>query len=60
MESVSTPRISARQIDSFTGRNVMIVGKVMQLRGDSAIIEAEGQITAMLNRVSSRPLFFPG
>ncbi len=53
MESVSTPRISGRLIDSFVGRNVMIVGKVLQLRGDSAIIEAEGQITALLNRVST-------
>ncbi|KAK7751686.1 hypothetical protein SLS62_006347 [Diatrype stigma] len=50
MEPVSTPRISGRIIDGFVGRNVMIVGKVLQLRGDSAIIESEGQITAMLNR----------
>lgn len=52
MEPVSTPRISGRIIDGFVGRNVMIVGKVLQLRGDSAIIESEGQITAILNRVS--------
>ncbi|RYP04906.1 hypothetical protein DL765_010008 [Monosporascus sp. GIB2] len=50
MEPVSTPRISGQLIGSYVGRNVMIVGKVLQLRGDSAIIDAEGQITIMLNR----------
>ncbi|RYP07064.1 hypothetical protein DL764_002755 [Monosporascus ibericus] len=50
MEPVSTPRISGQLIGSYIGRNVMIIGKVLQLRGDSAIIDAEGQITIMLNR----------
>ncbi|KAH9901834.1 replication factor A protein 3 [Xylariomycetidae sp. FL2044] len=50
MESVSTPRISAGLISNYVGRNVIVVGKVLQLRGDSAIIDAEGQITVMLNR----------
>ncbi|KAI0123080.1 replication factor A protein 3 [Xylariales sp. AK1849] len=49
MESVSTPRISGRNLDSYIGRNVTVVGKVLQLRGDTAIIEAEGQITVNLN-----------
>jgi hypothetical protein len=51
MESTSTPRISGQLIDSYVGRNVMVVGKVTQLRGDTAIIDAEGQVTANLNRV---------
>ena len=52
MESISTPRISSQLIDSYVGQNVMVVGKVQQLRGDTAVIDAEGQITANLNRVS--------
>lgn len=48
----STPRISGELISSFVGRNVIVVGKVLQLLGDSAIIDAEGQITVMLSRVS--------
>lgn len=52
MESTSTPRISSPLVDSYVGQNVMVIGKVQQLRGDTAVIEAEGQITANLNRVS--------
>ncbi|KAK7966106.1 replication factor A protein 3 [Apiospora aurea] len=50
MESISTPRISSQLIDSYVGQNVMVVGKVQQLRGDTAVIDADGQITANLNR----------
>lgn len=57
MEATSTPRISSSYLDSYVGRNVMIVGKVIQLRGDQAIVDADGHITAHLNRVSP-PLSF--
>ncbi|KAI0897785.1 replication factor A protein 3-domain-containing protein [Annulohypoxylon nitens] len=50
MESTSTPRISATLMDSYVGQNVIIVGKVVQLRGDTAFLEADGQIQANLNR----------
>ncbi|KAI1776327.1 replication factor A protein 3 [Hypoxylon cercidicola] len=50
MESVSTPRISAALMDSYVGHNVIIVGKVLQLRGDTAFLEADGQVQANLNR----------
>ncbi|OTB07789.1 hypothetical protein M426DRAFT_8388 [Hypoxylon sp. CI-4A] len=50
MEQTSTPRISAALMDSFVGRNVIIVGKVVQLRGDTAFLEADGQVQANLNR----------
>ncbi|KAI5865493.1 replication factor A protein 3-domain-containing protein [Durotheca rogersii] len=50
MEQTSTPRVSAALIDSFVGQNVIIVGKVLQLRGDTAFIESDGQIQASLNR----------
>ena len=45
----STPRISGELIiSSFVGRNVIVVGKVLQLLGDSAIIaRTAGWIWAM-------------
>ncbi|KAI0108609.1 hypothetical protein GGR51DRAFT_570356 [Nemania sp. FL0031] len=49
MEPVSTPRISANMLDSYVGQNVIVVGKVMQLRGESALLDANGQVTALLN-----------
>ncbi|KAJ2978121.1 hypothetical protein NUW58_g7592 [Xylaria curta] len=52
MESVSTPRISADMLDSYVGQNVILVGKVMQLRGESALLDANGQVNALLNRES--------
>jgi len=53
MEATSTPRVSGPFLDNYVGRNVMVVGKVVQLRGDQAIIDADGNVTAHLNRVSS-------
>ena len=50
---MSTPRILAEHLDSFVGRAVIIVGKVLQLRGNYAVIDAEGQITILLTPVSS-------
>ncbi|KAI0021903.1 replication factor A protein 3-domain-containing protein [Xylariomycetidae sp. FL0641] len=50
MESVSTPRISATMLQSYVSQNVIIVGKVVQLRGETAIVDADGQVTAHLNR----------
>lgn len=51
MESISTPRVSGRYIDSYINRTVMVVGKVIQLRGSEALIEADGQININLNPV---------
>ncbi|ROW09091.1 hypothetical protein VMCG_02955 [Cytospora schulzeri] len=50
MESQSTPRLTAPYLDSYRGRNVMVIGRVVQLRGDQATIDADGAITAHLNR----------
>jgi replication factor A3 len=52
MEGTSTPRICGPYLDSYVGRNVMVIGKVVQLRGDQATVDAEGNVTAHLNRVS--------
>lgn len=51
MESRSTPRVTAAYLDAFVGQNVLIVGQVTQLRGESAVINADGDIDAKLNRV---------
>ncbi|KAK4229819.1 replication factor A protein 3 [Podospora fimiseda] len=48
----STPRVTCAYLNSYVGKNVMIVGKVIQLRGDEALIDADGNITAHLNRDS--------
>ena len=52
----STPRVSGPYLDSYVSRNVMVIGQVVQLRGDQAIVDADGNVTANLNRVR----FFPG
>lgn len=60
MDAVSTPRVTCAYLNSYVGRNVMIVGKVIQLRGEEALIDADGNITAYLNRVSiCLPSCFP-
>jgi replication factor A3 len=57
-EQLSAPRITAAYLDSFVGRLVTIVGKVTQLRGEQATIDADGVVTVVLNRVSLLPLCF--
>lgn len=49
------PRINAPLLERFQGRVVRIVGKVLELRGDTATIDSHGSITAYLDRVR----FFP-
>ena len=57
MEATATPRVTSQYLDNYVGRNVMVVGKVVQLRGDTAVVDADGNVTAHLNRVSkSSPL----
>ncbi|KAK4137583.1 replication factor A protein 3 [Trichocladium antarcticum] len=50
MEATSNPRITCGYLNTYVGRNVIIVGKVIQLRGDEALIDADGNITVNLNR----------
>lgn len=59
MEAVATPRVTCAYLNSYVGKNVTIVGKVIQLRGEDAIIDADGNITAHLNRVSCNPTPIP-
>ena len=56
MEGTATPRITCAYLNSYVGKHVIVVGKVIQLRGEEAIVDADGNITAHLNRVSFPPL----
>lgn len=47
-----TPRITQQYLSNFIGRTVRLVGKVVELRGDHATVDARGNVTALLNRVS--------
>ncbi|KAL0253107.1 hypothetical protein SLS55_010558 [Diplodia seriata] len=47
-----TPRITAPLLEKFTHRTVRILGKVSQLRGEQATIDAGGSINLHLNRDS--------
>lgn len=51
MDHPQTPRILAPHLSAFQHRIVRIVGKVIQLRGETAIIDAGGHIDVILNRV---------
>jgi replication factor A3 len=50
--SESTPRINAQYLQQFAHQTVRILGKVRELRGEQATIDAGGRITVYLNRVS--------
>ena len=58
MNPEATPRITAPYLESFANQGaVRILGKVLELRGDRATIDAGGHITILLNRVSSLRAF---
>lgn len=57
-EAISTPRINSSYLDSFTNQTVRLVGKVVQLRGEQAVVDAEGNVTVHLSRVSFFILLF--
>ncbi|KZF26636.1 replication factor A protein 3 [Xylona heveae TC161] len=50
MMTEATPRINASYLESFQGQTVRLIGKVTQLRGEQATIDANGSVTATLNR----------
>ena len=50
--SEATPRITAPYLENFSHQTVRILGKVRQLRGEQATIDAGGSISVFLNRVS--------
>ncbi|KUJ22009.1 replication factor A protein 3 [Mollisia scopiformis] len=48
--TLSTPRITSQYLDTFISRTIRLIGKVTQLRGETATIDSEGNVTALLNR----------
>ncbi|CBX98732.1 hypothetical protein IAQ61_007644 [Plenodomus lingam] len=52
MDHPQTPRILAPHLSQFQHRIVRILGKVVQLRGEQAVIDAGGNIDVVLNRDS--------
>lgn len=51
MASDATPRINAKYLDAFANKTVRVLGKVVSLRGETAMLEANGSIVVHLNRV---------
>ena len=51
-EATATPRITQPYLEQFSHQTVRILGKVRQLRGEQATIDAGGSINVFLNRVS--------
>lgn len=49
--SEATPRINAQYLEQFTHQTVRILGKVTDLSGEQATLDAQGRITLHLNRV---------
>lgn len=57
-----TPRITSQYLDAFNGRTVRIIGRVTQLRGNTATIDSEGAVSLILNHVRASfpvPMFSP-
>jgi replication factor A3 len=52
MDTPQTPRVLAPHLANFQHRIVRILGKVTQLRGETAVIDAGGNVDVILNRVS--------
>lgn len=51
MDHPQTPRVLQPHLSQFQHRIVRILGKVVQLRGEEAVIDAGGNIDVILNRV---------
>ncbi|CAI6332633.1 unnamed protein product [Periconia digitata] len=60
MEYPQTPRILATHLQQFQHKTVRMVGKVVELRGETAVIDAGGNVDVILNRVCSFSLFLGG
>jgi replication factor A3 len=58
MDHPQTPRILAPHLQSFQHKLVRMLGKVVQLRGEKAVIDAGGNVEVILNRVRQSQYFF--
>ncbi|KAK0310252.1 hypothetical protein LTR82_014934 [Friedmanniomyces endolithicus] len=50
MSAEATPRINAPYLSQFSHRTVRLLGKVRQLRGELATVDAGGDVVVHLNR----------
>lgn len=50
-----TPRLTAPYLSHFPSQTVRLIGKVVQLRGETAVVDAGGEINLLLNRVRLSP-----
>jgi len=50
--SEATPRITAPYLETFQNQTVRLLGKVIQLRGDHATLDAGGHVNVILTRDS--------
>jgi hypothetical protein len=57
MDHPQTPRILAPHLQQFQHKLVRMLGKVVQLRGDTAVIDAGGNVDVLLNRVRRLVLY---
>ncbi|KAK3209643.1 hypothetical protein GRF29_44g289018 [Pseudopithomyces chartarum] len=48
----ATPRILAPHLSTFQHKIVRLLGRVVQLRGETAVIDAGGNVNVILNRDS--------
>ncbi|PHH74680.1 hypothetical protein CDD80_2898 [Ophiocordyceps camponoti-rufipedis] len=51
-DQMCAPRVTATYLNTSVGRLVTMVGKVTQLRGDQAVLEADGAVNVALNHAS--------
>lgn len=58
MDHPQTPRILAPHLSNFQHKLVRILGKVTELHGETAVIDAGGNVDVILNRVGSLLLCF--
>lgn len=49
--SEQTPRINAAYLERFINMPVRMIGKVVRLMGDTAVLDCHGNVTVHLNSV---------
>ncbi|PVI04757.1 replication factor A protein 3 [Periconia macrospinosa] len=52
MDYPQTPRILAPHLQAFQHKTVRMIGRVVELRGETAVIDAGGTVDVILNRDS--------
>ncbi|KAF8430616.1 replication factor A protein 3 [Terfezia claveryi] len=50
MSNEQTPRVNSSLLERFVGQTVRLVGKVMQLRGETATVDSAGNVLVHMNK----------